>query len=225
MTNTIVYKLIGNDLKINRTPILLWSLTAVAGIVVAYLIPGLVAANIGFCLLASAIIGVGIHMLAHTVLYDNLKGTHIFIMSLPLNFKQYTVAKLSVNILVFYSMWVLLSAACIYVTFTRGIFPAGSLPMMLMVLLSILPVYSLMLSISILTQSIGYTVVTVVSLSFATSAYLWKIVYLDSVGTYVWGKQAVWNSTVFSIMIIQLLTAIIIPVLTVIVQFRKKDVI
>jgi hypothetical protein len=97
--------------------------------------------------------------------------------------------------------------------------------MMLMVLLSILPVYSLMLSISILTQSIGYTVVTVVSLSFATSAYLWKIVYLDSVGAYVWGNQAVWNSTVFSIMIIQLLTAIIIPVLTVIVQFRKKDVI
>ena len=164
-------------------------------------------------------------MLAHTVLFDNLKGTHIFIMSLPLNFKQYTVAKLSVNLLVFYSMWALLSAACIYVIFSRGIFPAGSLPMMLMVLLSILPVYSLMLSISILTQSIGYTVVTVVSLSFATSAYLWKIVYLDSVGAYVWGNQAVWNSTVFSIMIIQLLTAIIIPVLTVIVQFRKKDVI
>ncbi len=225
MSQSIVYKLIINDLKINRKPILLWSLAAVVGIVAAYLIPGLVAANIGFSLLAGSLLGVGIHMLAHSVLFDNVKGTHIFIMSLPINFKQYTVAKLSVNLLVFYSMWALLSAACIYVIFSRGIFPAGSLPMMLMVLLSILPVYSLMLSISILTQSIGYTVVTVVSLSFATSAYLWKIVYLDSVGAYVWGNQAVWNSTVFSIMIIQLLTAIIIPVLTVIVQFRKKDVI
>ncbi|MCF8262734.1 MAG: ABC-2 transporter permease [Melioribacteraceae bacterium] len=225
MTNKVVYKLISNDLKINRTPILLWALTAVTGIVVAYFIPGLVAANIGFSLLASAIIGVGIHMLAHTVLYDNLKGTHIFVMSLPINFKQYTLAKLSVNLLVFYFMWALLSAACIYVTLSRGIFPAGSLPMVLMVLFSILPVYSLMLSISILTQSIGYTIVTVVTLNFATVAYLWKIVYLDSIGSYVWGDHAVWNSTVLGIILIQLLVTIIIPVSTIIIQFKKKDVI
>ncbi len=95
MTNSIVYKLIKNDLKINRTPILLWSFAAIAGIVIAYFIPGLLAANIGFSLLASAIIGVGIHMMVHTVLFDNLKGTHIFIMSLPIDFKQYTLAKLS----------------------------------------------------------------------------------------------------------------------------------
>jgi len=225
MTNPIAYKLIGNDLTINRTPILMWSFAAVVGIAVAYFIPGLVAANIGFCLLASAIIGVGIHMIVHTVLFENVKGTHILIMSLPINFKQYTTAKLSVNILVFFSMWALLSAVCIYVTFSRGILPLGGLPMMVMVLLAILPVYSLMLSMCIITQSIGYTAVTAVTMSFATSAYLWKIVYLDSVGAYVWGNQAVWNSTVFSVVIIQVLITIIIPVVTVIVQFRKKDVI
>ena len=225
MTNPIVYKLISNDLKINRTPILMWSLAAVVGIGVAYFIPGLVAANIGFCVLASAIIGVGIHMIAHTVLFENVKGTHIFIMSLPVNFKQYTVAKLSVNILVFWGMWVLFSSACIYVTFSRGILPMGSLPMMVMVLLAMLPAYFLMLSMCMITQSIGYTVITAMTLSFATSAYLWKIVYLDSVGAYVWGNQAVWNSTVFSIMITQVLITLIIPVITVFVQFRKKDVI
>lgn len=223
MTDSMIYKLVSKDLKINQIPILSWFLAAVAGILIAYSIPGLVAANIGFSLIASAIIGVGIHMIAYTVLFDNVKGTHIFIMSLPVNFKQYTVAKLSVNILVFYGMWALLSAACIYVTFSYGIFPKGSLPMMSMVLLSILPVYSLILSLCMITQSIGYTVFTTVSLSLATPAYLWKIVYLDSVGTYVWGNQAVWNTTVFSIIIAQVLIAIIIPVLTVIVQFRKKD--
>ncbi len=94
-------------------------------------------------------------------------------------------------------MWALFSAAGIYVTFSRSILPMGSLPMMVMVLLSILPVYSLMLSMCIITQSIGYTVVTALSLSIATSAYLWKIVYLDSVGAYVWGNQAVWNLALF----------------------------
>jgi len=223
MTTFMIYKLISKDLKINRIAILLWFLAAVAGILIAYSISGLVAANIGFSLMASAIIGVGIHLIAHTILYDNLKGTHIFIMSLPLNFKQYTVAKLSVNILVFYGMWILLSAACLYVTFSQGIFPMGSFPMMLIVLLSILPVYSLILSVCSLTQSISYTVITAVTCSFATPAYLWKVVYLDSVGAYVWGSEAVWNTTVFSIMMAQVFIAIIIPLLTVILQFRKKD--
>lgn len=223
MTDSIIYKLVSKDLKINRKAILLWFLAAVAGIFIAYSISGLVAANIGFSLMASAIIGIGIHLITHTILYDNLKGTHIFVMSLPLNFRQYTVAKLSVNILVFYGMWTLLSAACLYVTFSHGIFPMGSFPMMLMVLLSILPVYSLILSVCSLTQSIGYTVITAVTCSLATPAYLWKVVYLDSVGAYVWGSEAVWNTTVFSIMMAQLLIAIIIPLLTVILQFRKKD--
>jgi hypothetical protein len=164
-------------------------------------------------------------MMAHTVLFDNIKGTHIFIMSLPINFKQYITAKLSVNLLLFYGMWLLLSATSIYVTFSQGILPMGSLPMMCMVLLAILPVYSLILSICIITQSIGYIVVSVVTLSLATTIYLWKIVYLDSVGAYVWGNQAVWNSTVFSILIAQLLITIIIPALTIIFQFRKKDII
>lgn len=225
MAKSIVCKLIRNDLKINRRPILLWLLAAVFGIGTAYLIPGLVAANIGFSVLASSLFGLGIHMMAQTLLFDNIKGTHIFIMSLPINFKQYITAKLSVNLLVFYGMWLLLSSASIYVAFSQGILPMGSLPMMLMVLLAILPVYSIILSICVMTQSIGYIVVTAVILSLTASIFLWKIVYLDSVGAYVWGNQAVWNSTVFSIIIAQLLIAIIIPVLTIIIQFRKKDII
>lgn len=223
MTDSMIYKLIQKDLKINQLPILLWSFAAVVGILIAFFIPGLVAANIGFSLLASSIIGMGIHMVTHTVLFDQIKGTHIFIMSLPLTFKQYTVSKLLVNILVFYVLWALLSAACLYVTFSRGIFPIGSLPMMSMVLLSILPAYSLILLVCILTQSIGYTVFTAVSCSFATPAYLWAVVYMDSVGAYVWGNYAVWNTTVYSIIIAQVLIAIIVPVITVMAQFRKKD--
>lgn len=225
MKNSIVCKLISNDLKINRKPILMWMLAAIAGIVTAYMIPGLVTANIGFSLMASAIIGSGIHMIAHTVLLANVKGTHIFILSLPINFKQYSIAKFTVNILVFLGMWLVLSAAAIYITISQSIFPNGSLPMILLVLLSILPVYSLILSICVITQSIGYTAATAVTGSFATSVYLWKIVYLESVGNYVWGNQAVWNNTVIGVMILQIMFAIIIPVLTILFQFKKKDLI
>ncbi|MGL1955730.1 MAG: hypothetical protein OCD00_00225 [Colwellia sp.] len=223
MSHSIVYKLIGKDLKINSTAILLWLLVAVVGIIIAVLIPNLVGANIGFSLLVSAIIGVGIHMMSHTVIFDKLKGTQVFIMSLPLTFKQHTIAKLLVNLLVFYVVWALLCVACLYFTFSQGIFPIGSLPMLSMVLLSILPVYSIVLSVCIVTQSVGYTVVTLVPLTFATPAYLWALVSLDSVGAYVWGNEAIWNSTVCSVMIIQVLLSIVFPLLTVVLQFRKKD--
>jgi len=203
----------------------MWMLAAIVGILVAYLIPGLVAANIGFSLIVSALIGVGIQMISHTVLLANVKGTQIFILSLPINFKQYSIAKFSVNILVFLGMWILLSAAAIYVTFSQSIFPIGSLPMILLVLLSILPVYSMILSICVITQSIGYTAATTLTASLATTVYLWKIVYLESVGNYVWGNQAVWNNTIYSVMILQIMLTIIIPVLTILFQFKKRDII
>jgi len=225
LNNSIVYKLISNDLKINRKPILMWLLAAIVGILIAYTMPGLVAANIGFSLTVSAIVGAGIQMISHTVLLANVKGTQIFILSLPINFKQYSSAKFLVNILVFLGMWLLFSVAVIYVNFSQSIFPVGSLPMIVLVLFSILPVYSLILSICGITQSIGYTAATAVTASLATSVYLWKIVYLESVGNYVWGNQAAWNNTVFSVMIFQIMLTIIIPVLTVLFQFKKKDII
>lgn len=212
-------------MKINRKPILMWLLAAIVGILIAYTMPGLVAANIGFSLTVSAIVGAGIQMISHTVLLANVKGTQIFILSLPINFKQYSSAKFLVNILVFLGMWLLFSVAVIYVNFSQSIFPVGSLPMIVLVLFSILPVYSLILSICVITQSIGYTAATAVTASLATSVYLWKIVYLESVGNYVWGNQAAWNNTVFSVMIFQIMLTIIIPVLTVLFQFKKKDII
>ncbi len=203
----------------------MWLLAAIVGILIAYTMPGLVAANIGFSLTVSAIVGAGIQMISHTVLLANVKGTQIFILSLPINFKQYSSAKFLVNILVFLGMWLLFSVAVIYVNFSQSIFPVGSLPMIVLVLFSILPVYSLILSICVITQSIGYTAATAVTASLATSVYLWKIVYLESVGNYVWGNQAAWNNTVFSVMIFQIMLTIIIPVLTVLFQFKKKDII
>ncbi len=81
MSQSIVYKLICKDLRINKTALLMWFLVAVIGILITFFIPGLVAANIAFTLVLSAISGVGIHMMAHTVLHDSLKGTQVFINS------------------------------------------------------------------------------------------------------------------------------------------------
>ncbi|MCP5063742.1 MAG: hypothetical protein GY936_14940 [Ignavibacteriae bacterium] len=223
MTNSILYKLVSKDFEINQTAILLWLCAGLVGILIAFFIPGLVAANIAFTLMMSALIGCGIHMIMHTILNDSIKGTQIFIMSLPLSFKEYILAKLIVNKLVFYVMWALLSVSSLYVTFSHGILPMGCLPMMSMILLAILPFYSLILSMSIIKQSIGYIVVTAMITSFATSAYLWLVVDLESVGTFVWGNQAVWNNTVYSIMIAQVILTIIFPLVTMISQFRKKD--
>lgn len=223
MSSSLVCKLVKNDLTINKIPIFLWLFASVIGLLIAFFIPGLVAANIGFSLLMSALVGGFMHMMIHTVLYDNLKGTQVFIMSLPISFRQYILAKLIVNKLVFSSLWILLSSGCMYVTFSGEILPMGCLPMMSMVLLAILPVYSLILSVCITTKSIGYITACALTASIITPSYLWLIVDLESVGSFIWGNQAVWNNTVYGVMFAQVLLSIIIPVLTVMVQFKKKD--
>ncbi len=223
MNESIIFKLIYKDLKINQKPILFWSLTASLGILIALLIPGLIAANIGFSLLMSAIVGGGMHMMMHTVLFEHVKGTQAFIMSLPLSYQQYVIAKLLVNKLVFFVIWSLLSVACLYVAFSQNILPIGSLPMMVMVLLAILPAYSLILSVCIISKSINYIIVATITSSVTTSAYLWLIVDFDSVSSFIWTSQVVWNSTVLSVIATQVLLSIIIPLTTILILFKKKD--
>jgi len=223
MTNSIICKLISNDFKINKVAILMWLVAAVIGILIAFFIPGLLAANIGFSLILSSVLGLGIHMMMHTVIFDKVKGTQIFIMSLPVTFRQHTTAKLLVNLVAFYIMWALLAFACLYIPFSQSLFPMGNLPMMAMVLFSILPAYSLMLSVCISSQSVGYTVIATISSVIGTSAYLWAVVYTEPIGNFVWGNEAVWNNTVYGIVIAQILLGIIIPLLTVLMKFKKKD--
>ena len=223
MSQSMVGQLVLKDLQIMRTYILLYWLGGFASIALVVFIGGEAIGVIGFILFVSAMAGAGIHSFYQTVVEEKIKLNLPFIMSLPVTVKEYTVAKLIANLLMFGSVWLTLSAASLVVFIGDDGMPDGTLPFMSIILVGIFMAYTLMLSTAIVTASQGYAIFAMVFGNIGLQAYLWLVADLYPIRAFIGGANAVWNTTAVSILIAQVVAIVALLVLTVFVQFRKKD--
>jgi len=227
MSISIVPQLVKKDLLLWRKMILIFGLVNFIAIgILAMLygrVPNWVFSNLGFSLLIIPGAACGMALLMQTNVFEKVKSTQPFIMSLPVTVKEFTLAKLLVNIPVFTAFWLVMISASFYFCFGLGLFPMGALPFMVMVFLGIFVAYTLILSVSILFQSLGITVIAIMLFEMGTPAYLWTVVYLNPISDYIYGSEAVWNSTALTIVTIQVLVVIFTVSATYFIQSRKRD--
>ena len=158
-----------------------------------------------------------------TNVFEKAKSTQAFIMSLPVTTRQFTLAKLVVNVPVFGALWLVTTAAIFSYAFGPGLLPPGAIPMVTMVCLGIFVAYIGILSVSLLSQSLGVTILAILFFEMGTSAYLWAIVLFEPIGRYVFGPVAVWNGPAVAVLIAQVFTAVAAIAATFIVQTRTRD--
>jgi hypothetical protein len=144
-------------------------------------------------------------------------------MSLPITVKEFTQAKLLVNLPVFTAFWFAVSGVAFYFAFGLGLFPLGAVPFIAMVFLGVFVAYTFILSTSLLFQSLAITVLSITISEMATSAYLWYIVFLEPIQSHVHGPDIVWNPTAISIVAAQILVAVSTILTTLHIQNRKRD--
>jgi hypothetical protein len=223
MSQSIVRQLVMKDLLIMRTYVLLYWIGGFFSIAFVVFISSEIAAVVGFILFVAAMAGAGIHAMFQTVVEERIRLNLPFVMSLPVTVKEYTVAKLIANLLIFVSVWITLSAASFAVFIGDDGMPDGTMPFMSIILVAILMAYTLMLSTAIISASQGYTIVATVVGNIGLQAYLWLVADLYPIRSFIGGTTAVWNTTVVTILFAQLFAVVALLVLTVLVQFRKKD--
>jgi hypothetical protein len=158
-----------------------------------------------------------------TVVEEKTKLNLPFIMSLPVTLRQYTVAKLAANLLIFGSVWLTLSVASFVIFIGDDGMPVGTMPFMSIILVAIFMAYTLMLVTAIVSGSQGYTIFATVVGNIGLQAYLWLIGDLYPIRAFIGGNEAVWNTTTVSILLGQVVVTVALLVMTVVVQFRKKD--
>lgn len=227
MSATIIPQLVKKDFMLTRTMIGVFCLVSLAGVVAISLLfgrlPEWALVNLAFLLLMSPAATCGMVLLMVTVVFEKEKSTQAFIMSLPVTPKQFTIAKLVINLGVFGVFWLVISGIAFYFAFGRGFFPAGTIPFVVMVLLGAFVAYAGILSVSLWRQSLGLTVLAIAVFEMGTSAYLWVIVYLDPIARFIHGPEMVWNSTAIGIVVIQALAAVAMLSAALIHQSRKRD--
>lgn len=227
MSASIVSQLVTKDLRLMRGTIVSFALVSLVLIAaLSFLIgriPNWIVFNIGFIMLIGPAGTCGIVVLIKSNVFEKEKSTQSFIMSLPLTVKEFTRAKLWLNLPVFGIFWLIVSAAAFYFAFGRGLFPLGAIPFVTMVFLGVFVAYACILSTSLLTQSLGVTVLAITLFELATSAYLWTVAFISPIAEHIWGAVPVWNPTAIAILTAQALVAATVLLATVFVQSRKRD--
>ncbi len=227
MTRSIIPQLVRKDLQIWRKLILVFygvSLACIAAVGALYgRIPDQVLLNLGFSLLITPVGTLGIVLLMQTNVFEKTKSTQPFIMSLPVTVREFTLAKLLVNVPVFGVLLLVTIGVVFWFAFGLDLLPLGMLPMMTIVFLGVFVAYLCILSTSLLSQSLGITILAITFFQIATSGYLWAIFFLDPIGRHVHGSVAVWNATAISIVTLQILAAVGVTAATLAIQNRKRD--
>jgi len=227
MSTSIIPQLVRKDCLIMRKTILSFCLVSLAAIVITSLlfgsIPNWAFVNLAFMLLIAPVAACGIVLIMRSIVMEKVKSTQSFIMSLPVTVREFTMAKLLVNLPIFSVFWLLVSGVAFYFAFGLGVFPYGAIPFVTIIFLGIFVAYICILSASLLFQSHGITILSILIFELGTSAYLWIVVYLDPIANYIYGPVSVWNSTAITLITIQVLVAISMLLMTLHIQNKKRD--
>lgn len=227
MSSSIVPQLIAKDFRLVSR--ILLSFAVVSLLFIAILaavwghIPDVVIGNIGFMMLIGPAATCGMVVLMKTNVFEKEKSTQPFIMSLPVTVKEFTRAKLWLNLSVFSVFWAAITAVSFYFAFWRGLFPLGAVPFITMVFLGGFVAYTCILAVSLIFQTMPITVLCIAMFEVATSGYLWAVVFLKPISDSIWGPQPVWNATSIAIVAAQVVVAVSAIALTLTVQNRKRD--
>lgn len=227
MSSAIIPQLIRKDFLMTRKMILIFCVLTFISIAAIYVlfgrVPNVVFLNLGFTLLLAPAATCGIVLLMKTIVMEKQKSTQLFIMSLPVTVREFTLAKLCLNLPIFTVFWLVITGVAFYFAFGLGVFPNGTVPFITMIFLGVFVAYIGILSIGLIYQSYGITVIAMLGFELGTPAYLWIIAYLEPINSHVYDPQMVWNSTAITIVTTQILVAVLTLALTWHIQNKKRD--
>lgn len=220
-------------------PNLVWALVRkdwsfVRGPMAAYLVVGLIAAFllaieswvaiiVGISLLISSIVIIGVHFVFGTVINERSKQTLPFVMSLPVTYIQYSLAKLFSCVGGFAILWTILLAATLFVIASENHLAGGLAPFAVMVLLELFAAFAVTLAVAMVAESEVWTIVVMTVLNIGISIFMNIVGGLPEVGPYMDGAEPVWNATVFGIVGVELAVIVFAIGITLALQARKTD--
>lgn len=223
MNTNVVLRLVLKDWRLQRRMIIL---SIVAGVIALgiLLTGGSTRVVIGTVFFFMSMIFCASLLPVANIVNERKKQTLPFLMSLPISSSRYGVAKLLSTVGMFLVPWLTLVIAGLYMIVGRHVLPNGAIPVML--ILANLPFigFCLISGTALVAESEGWgnAAVAVVNSSYWLAWYL-LISQVPSI-TRNWASPvAVWSSAVVKILVVEFATILMILVLTLYLQSRKRN--
>ena len=219
---SILTNIVAKDFHFVRWPLL------------GYLIIGLLALTIlaslpekGFylalVLVMSSIIIVGAHLIFSTVIGERKDKTLPFLMGLPVNYNQYTSAKLIVNLVGFVIPWAILTCAMLAIILVNDTLKDGLVPFFSIVLTELLVAHVLILATAMITESEAWSIVVMTICNISVSLFSMFVSGFSDINQFMQSDDIVWNSTSITMLVLEVIVILLLVGVIYAVQSRKTD--
>jgi len=175
----------------------------------------------GTILMITVVIGLGIELAIATVVNERKGQTLTFVMSLPISARDYTIAKILANLLIFLIPFLALAVGMIGL-FTLGK-AGGLIPISVIVLGEMFASYCFLLAVALVSESEGWTIGAIVTSNLSLQAFLYWVSHIPSIGGNLGGHQIVWSRAAVSVLFAELAAVILLLIATFVLQDRKSD--
>ena len=220
MSRSIIKQLVRKDLVLMKGPMLLYWLGGALSVVIATVLGQFM---VGMMLFITCLAGAGMHPSMLTVLDERREQVLPFIMSLPITVREYTAAKLLVNVAAYGVVWSTLSGAALLVFRGPDAMPAGNLPFVVIALVGVLLACTIVLATGITTGSLGAVMGAIVGSNIVIQTFLWWVVDLEGMRAVLGGEVAVWNATALTVLGGELAAIVAAIAATYALQARKTN--
>ncbi|MCW9017893.1 MAG: ABC-2 transporter permease, partial [Kangiellaceae bacterium] len=127
MNLPMIKSLVLKDWRLNRSLLIIYLVSGVVASAV-FSIDHKATFYVGLVLIISLFATVGTHLVFTTVIHERKEQTLPFIMSLPVNFRDYTIAKIFANLSLSLFSWGFIAAVIMLVIWNSSNLPNGMIP-------------------------------------------------------------------------------------------------
>jgi ABC-type transport system involved in multi-copper enzyme maturation permease subunit len=177
---------------------------------------------LGLVLLITIMVVIGATLVMGTLVGERENQTLAFVMSLPISFREYTAAKILVNLLIFIPFWLTLvagSLGLILISPTiHGLF-AFTVIMAVEILMST----CLMIAMALVTESKGWTISAMIAGNLAINVVGYIVAHIPGISNGMFGTTIQWRPAATISLTVEF--ALIATMLggAFLIQSRKKD--
>ncbi len=222
MNYTLVQQLILKDWHFQR-PIITVALASGALSVGLIAIPGTAWFATGGILLITVMLVLGSVLVSGTTISERTSKTLPFVMALPITMREYSLAKILGNLLIFLVPWSALLLTAVAVILLQPALPDGLIGFAVITLVELLVNFCLVLTVGLVSESQGWASATIVAGNLLLQAFFWGVGSLGVVQQATTSPTLVWNGLLTLILTVELLVMAGLIALAFYLQSKKTD--
>ena len=222
MNMTLIGQMVKKDWELNQWPMIAY---LILGMVALWLIitPGAIFFAVGSILLITVVITIGIHMVISTVTNERKNQTLTFMMSLPMSYREYTMAKMIANIGVTGGAWVFLYGILAALILLLEPFPDGIFPFATLTMMYLFMIYIVLLATSMISESEPVTIVVMTVMNMTISLFMIWMGNHEGIGHLNGGAVAIWTPAAVTAFVSIISVIVVALAITFYMQSKKRN--